>query len=179
MITDEVLNRASRVKLVLMDCDGVLTDGRITLLAEGDEQKSFHVRDGQGIVLLHQAGIRTGIISGRSSHMVERRAAELKIEFVRQGVRNKIRDFEDILKQAQVSSDETAFVGDDIADIALMQRVGFAVTVFDAIEEAKQFAHFITNKQGGMGAVREVTDLILKAQQKWDKILNKYLDREL
>lgn len=179
MITDEVHRRAARVKLVLMDCDGVLTDGRITLLAEEDEQKSFHVRDGQGIVLLHQAGIRTGIISGRTSRLVERRATELGIEFVRQGVGNKIRDFEDILKQAQVAPDETAFVGDDIADIALMQRVGFAVAVFDAVEEAKQCAHFITYKQGGMGAVREITDLILKAQQKWDKILNKYLHKEL
>lgn len=175
MITDDVLSRASRVKLLLMDCDGVLTDGKITLLTDGDEQKSFHVRDGQGIVLLHRAGIKTGIISGRKSQLVERRAKELGIEFFKQGVDDKLSVYESILEETKFLPEEIAFVGDDIGDIILMSHVGFAVAVSDAVAETKQRAHFITENFGGAGAVREITDLILKAQQKWEEVLSGYL----
>jgi 3-deoxy-D-manno-octulosonate 8-phosphate phosphatase (KDO 8-P phosphatase) len=178
MISEDVNMRAARIKLLLMDCDGVLTDGRITLLPNGDEQKTFHVRDGHGIVLLHRAGLRSGIISGRSSSLVERRAKELGIEFVRQGTWNKIEDFEEVLELAGITLEETAFVGDDVTDVPLMLRVGLAVAVGDSAMEVKQIAHLVTNSNGGCGAIREVTDLILKSQLKWDGLMKRYFDLE-
>lgn len=175
MIEQEIISRASNVKLLLMDCDGVLTDGRITLLPNGDEQKTFHVRDGHGIVLLHRAGLRSGIISGRNSSLVERRAKELGIEFVRQGVWNKLDDFEEILDSAKLSSEETAFIGDDVTDIPLLSRVGLSVAVADAVQEVKDKAHYVTLNNGGFGAVRELTDLIIKSKQKWADLMQQYL----
>src|SRR5712692_5160040 len=124
--------RAKRIKLLLMDCDGVLTDGSITLLENGDEQKTFNVRDGHGIVLFHRAGLQTGIISGRTSSAVERRARELGIAYVHQNALDKIKDFEELLALADVSPSEVAFVGDDVTDIPIMQRVVLAVAVADA-----------------------------------------------
>lgn len=174
MIDTDYVEKILKIKLVLMDCDGVLTDGRLTLLPNGDEQKTFHVRDGQGLVLLHRAGLRSGIISGRNSSLVDQRAKELGVEFVRQGVRNKLEDFENILTIAKIRPDETAFIGDDIADIPLLQRVGFAVAVNDAAKEVKKEAHFITGICGGYGAVRELTDLILYTQQKWHIAMKNY-----
>ena len=170
-------NRAQRIKLLLMDCDGVMTDGRIMLLKNGDEQKTFNVRDGHGIVLFHRAGLRTGIISGRSSSFVQKRAWELGMtqEFVWQGCHNKIETFEDVLIRSELELSEVAFIGDDVTDIPIMQRVGFAVAVADAEEETKQAAHYVTERRGGHGAVREVTDLILKAQGKWDDLMKRYL----
>jgi 3-deoxy-D-manno-octulosonate 8-phosphate phosphatase (KDO 8-P phosphatase) len=178
MKNENIKERAAKIKLLLVDCDGVLTDGGITLLPNGDEQKTFNVRDGHGFVLLHRAGIRSGIISGRSSSLVERRAKELGIEFVRQGTWNKLVDFEEVLKQAEVLPEETAFVGDDVTDVPLMLRVGFAVAVADAVLEVKQVAHLITYNKGGAGAVREVTDLIIQSQQKWDDLMKRYFDLE-
>ena len=160
-----IIERARRIKLLLMDCDGVLTDGRIWLTADGEEQKAFHVRDGQGIVLLHRAGVQTGIISGRSSAATERRARELGITFLRQGVTDKIAAFDYVLRQAAVSPDECAYVGDDVGDIEIMGRVGLAVAVADAAEAAKHVAHWVTIAAGGKGAVREVCEAILQAQE--------------
>jgi 3-deoxy-D-manno-octulosonate 8-phosphate phosphatase (KDO 8-P phosphatase) len=171
----EVEKRAARVKLLLMDCDGVLTDGRIILLGADDEQKSFHTRDGHGLVLLHRAGLRSGIISGNKSSAVERRARDLGIAYVRQGTWDKIVEFEEVLKEAGVDDAEAAFIGDDVTDIPLMQRVGLAVAVADAAEEVRGVAHLITQLPGGFGAVREVTDLILKAQGRWAELMRKYI----
>ncbi len=168
--------RAARVKLLLMDCDGVLTDGRIELSASGDEQKSFHTRDGYGLVLLHRAGLRSGIISGRSSKLVERRAQELGITYVRQGTWNKLEDFREVLAEADVKESEVAFVGDDVTDIPLMRRSELAVAVADAVEETRAVAHFVTSLPGGFGAVREVTDLILKAQGRWSELMRRYTE---
>lgn len=171
----EIEKRAARVKLLLMDCDGVLTDGRITLLADGDEQKSFHTRDGHGLVLLHRAGLRSGIISGRTSAAVERRAHDLGIAYVRQGTWDKIVEFEEILAAAGVEEEEAAFIGDDVTDIPLMQRVGLAVAVLDATEETRAAAHYVTQLPGGFGAVREVAELILKAQGRWTELMSRYI----
>jgi 3-deoxy-D-manno-octulosonate 8-phosphate phosphatase (KDO 8-P phosphatase) len=171
----EVEKRAARVKLLLMDCDGVLTDGRITLVGEADEQKSFHTRDGHGLVLLHRAGLSSGIISGNSSSSVERRARDLGITYVRQGTWNKIVDFEEVLKEAGVEESETAYIGDDVTDIPLMQRVGLAVAVSEATLETCAVAHYVTKLPGGFGAVREVTDLILKAQGRWAELMHRYI----
>ncbi|PYS50920.1 MAG: hypothetical protein DMF68_05810 [Acidobacteria bacterium] len=171
----EIERRAARIKLLLMDCDGVLTDGRITLLGKGDEEKSFHTRDGHGIVLLHRAGLQSGIISGRTSTLVERRAVELGMKYVRQGTWNKIQDFEELLKEAGVDETEVAFIGDDVTDIPLMQRSEFAVAVADASFETRSAAHYITSLPGGFGAVREVCELVLKAQGRWADLMKRYI----
>lgn len=171
----DIEKRAAHVKLLLMDCDGVLTDGRITLLADGDEQKSFHTRDGHGLVLLHRAGLSSGIISGRTASSVERRARDLGITYVRQGTWDKSVDFAEVLAAAGVEEEETAFIGDDVTDIPLMQRVGLAVAVADATEETRAAAHHVTQLPGGFGAVREVTELILKAQGRWAELMSRYI----
>ena len=160
-----IAERAKKIKLLLMDCDGVLTDGRLYYSEDGEAMKAFHVRDGQGLVLWHRAGGRSGIISGRSLVLVARRAEELGIEFVRQKSEDKLADFREILAEARVSAEETAFVGDDVADVELMRQVGFAVAVADAVGETKEAAHFVTSLGGGLGAVREVTDLLLRARR--------------
>jgi 3-deoxy-D-manno-octulosonate 8-phosphate phosphatase (KDO 8-P phosphatase) len=167
--------RASRIKLLLMDCDGVLTDGRLWLTPDGDEQKAFNTHDGLGLSLLHRAGLKSGIISGRSSKAITRRAGELKVEFVRQGDRDKIEAFEEVIKLAGVAESEVAFVGDDLTDIPIMQRAEFAVAVADAVEETRSVAHYVTRAKGGHGAVREVIEMILKSQGRWQDLVDKYL----
>jgi len=166
--------RASRIKLLLMDCDGVLTDGRLWLLADGDEHKSFNAHDGLGLSLLHRAGLKSGIISGRSSQVVIRRARELQIEFVRQGDPEKIEAYEEVLRQAAVEENEVAYVGDDLTDIPLMRRAELAVAVADAVEETRSVAHYVTQRKGGRGAVREVIEVILKSQGRWNDLVAEY-----
>lgn len=173
--TTEIERRAARIRLLLMDCDGVLTDGRITLLDDGDEEKSFHTRDGHGLVLLHRAGLQSGIISGRTSRLVERRARELGMKYVRQGTWNKIRDFEELLAEIEIDEREVAFIGDDVTDIPLMQRAELAVAVADAVAETRAVAHYVTRLPGGFGAVREVCELILKAQGRWSELMSRYM----
>jgi 3-deoxy-D-manno-octulosonate 8-phosphate phosphatase (KDO 8-P phosphatase) len=173
---DEVTGRARRIKLLLMDCDGVLTDGRLWLTEDFDEQKVFYARDGQGISLIHRAGLRTGIISGRKSTAVDRRAHDLKIAFVHQFAKDKIKALDQIVAEAGVSLEECAFVGDDLADLPPMRRVGLAVAVADAAEETKQAAHYVTDMKGGRGAVREVCELILRSQGRWDELMKEYFD---
>jgi 3-deoxy-D-manno-octulosonate 8-phosphate phosphatase (KDO 8-P phosphatase) len=167
--------RASHIKLLLMDCDGVLTDGRLWLLEHGDEHKSFNTHDGLGLSLLHRAGLKSGIISGRSSQSVNRRAAELGVEFVRQGDPHKIEAFEQVLRQAGVGENEVAFVGDDLTDIPIMRRAEFAIAVADAVEETRSVAHYVTRAKGGRGAVREVIEIILKSQGRWNVLVDEYL----
>src|SRR6266446_4522063 len=170
----EVERRARRIKLLLMDCDGVLTDGRLELLENGDEQKSFHARDGQGISLFHRAGLKTGIISGRTSSAVERRAQDLEMAYVRQYVKDKVKVLDEILALANVSLHECAYIGDDLADIPVMDRVELSFAVADAAAETKHAAHFVTERKGGHGAVRAVTDLILKAQGRWEELMKRF-----
>ena len=171
---EDVVLRAARVKLLLLDCDGVLTDGRITLVEGGDEQKSFHTRDGHGLVLLHRAGLRSGIISGRTSNLVTRRAKDLGVAFVRQGALDKLEAFESLLSEAGVEASDVAFVGDDVVDIPLMRRSALAVAVADATEDTRAAAHYVTRLPGGFGAVREVCELILKAQGRWEELMKRY-----
>jgi len=170
----DITARARRIKLLLMDCDGVLTDGRLWLTSDGDEQKAFHARDGQGISLLHRAGLQTGIITGRTSSAVDRRAQDLKMSYLRQYAKDKIKALEEILAEAGVTTDECAYIGDDVGDIPVMRRVGLAVAVSDAVEETKQAAQYITALKGGQGAVREVCDLVLKAQGRWDELMERF-----
>jgi 3-deoxy-D-manno-octulosonate 8-phosphate phosphatase (KDO 8-P phosphatase) len=167
--------RASRIKLLLMDCDGVLTDGRLWLLENGDEHKSFNTKDGLGLELLRRSGLRAGIITGRTSTGLARRAQELGIEFLRQGNEQKIAAFEEVLRSAGLKEDEVAFVGDDLSDIPLMRRSELAVAVADAVAETRAAAHYITKAKGGRGAVREVIEIILKSQGRWNDLVEGYL----
>ncbi len=164
-LNEDVIKRAKKVKLLLMDCDGVLTDGRLYYSERGEELKVFHVRDGQGLVNWHQAGFRSGIITGRISKILETRANELGIHFIKQGSKDKLKDFESILIEAEVSSDEVAFIGDDLVDMVLFKKVGFSVAVADAIEILFTEASYITNLNGGLGAVREVVDLLINLKK--------------
>jgi len=170
----EVIERARRIKLLLMDCDGVLTDGRIWLTNDGDEQKAFHARDGQGLSVWHRAGFRSGIVSGRASKAVERRAHELKMNYVHQHAKSKTMALETIINEAGVSADECCFIGDDLGDMGIMQRVGLAVAVADAAEDTKAAAHFVTTRKGGDAAVREVIEVILKSQGRWLELTDRF-----
>lgn len=151
-----------KIKLLLMDCDGVLTDGRLYFSAGGEELKVFHVRDGQGLSTWHKAGFKSGIISGRDAgDIIRKRAEELGIKYVFVKSPDKIADFEKIIADAGVEPSEVAFVGDDIGDLELMKRVGFAVAVADAVDEVREAAQYVTQSKGGHGAIREVTDLLI------------------
>jgi len=161
------LRRARRIKLIVLDVDGVLTDGSIIYSDRGDEIKSFNVKDGFAIRLAEEAGLRTGIISGRNSKLVERRANELGMAFVIQGKEDKKKVFDRLLTQFSLSPDEVCFIGDDLVDLPLLRRAGLGVTVADAPGELIREADWVTSSPGGRGAVREVIELILKAQGRW------------
>jgi 3-deoxy-D-manno-octulosonate 8-phosphate phosphatase (KDO 8-P phosphatase) len=174
-VTDaELQSRAVRIKLFLMDCDGVLTDGRIWILENNDDQKMFHTRDGLGLELLHRAGLQSGIISGRESTAVTRRADRLGMKFVRQGCEEKEQAFAEIVAEARLTNAEVAFAGDDLNDIPLLLQSGLAIAVADAAHETREHAHYVTTARGGHGAVREAIELILKAQGRWDEVVRHY-----
>ena len=179
MATSQLQDRAARITLLLMDCDGVLTDGRIWVLESGEDQKTFHTRDGLGIELLHRAGLKSGIISGRVSGAVERRARGLGMSFIWQGREDKLQAFADTLDQAGVTNEQVAFVGDDLNDIPLMLQSGLAVAVADAAVETREHAHYVTTTRGGRGAIREVVELILKSQGLWEDLVRRYLATDL
>jgi 3-deoxy-D-manno-octulosonate 8-phosphate phosphatase (KDO 8-P phosphatase) len=169
--------RAAHIKVLLMDVDGTLTTGGVTLLstAEGTalEIKTFDAHDGQGLTLARTAGIRTGVITGRASPALHRRAKEMDIEFVYEKQPHKIPAYEEILKKAGVAESEVAYVGDDLPDITVMRRVGLAVAVGDAVPEVKKAAHYVTKAPGGKGAVREAIELILKSKGVWNEVIGK------
>lgn len=166
-VSEDVLTRARKIKLLLMDCDGVLTDGRLYFTETGEAMKVFHVRDGQGLALWHRAGFRSGIITGRDAEKIIRaRADELRMDYLKVLSEDKAKDFADILQDAKISAEEVAYIGDDIGDICLLEKVGLRVAVADAAEEIFSFTIYRTEKAGGYGAVREVIDLLLYAQRK-------------
>ena len=160
----DVKQRAARIKLVIFDVDGVLTDGRLYYGAGGEELKVFHVHDGFGIKSLQGAGLTVAIISGRESAAVTRRMQDLRIEHVFQGDEHKLPIFERLLHKLSIGPEQTACVGDDLPDLPLLQRAGLAVAPANALPALKQAAHHVTVARGGRGAVREVCDLILDAQ---------------
>lgn len=174
MIKSEVAERARRVKLLIVDIDGVMTDGRIVYSIYGDELKFFDVTDGFGISLLNRAGIKTAIITAKKSRIVKMRARDLKIAKAYQGFIDKLIPFDKLLKDFKISTEDICFIGDDLPDIPVLRRVGFAVSVPNALDEVKAIAHYITSKAGGRGAVREVCDILLKSQGKWDEATAKY-----
>jgi 3-deoxy-D-manno-octulosonate 8-phosphate phosphatase (KDO 8-P phosphatase) len=161
-----IRSRAKKIRLLLLDVDGVLTDGRIIIDDRGVETKQFHSRDGQGIALLLRAGIEVGFISARTSAAARRRAKELGVRLVRQGVRDKIQAYNEIKRERGLRDAEIAYVGDDLVDWPLLRRAGLGVCVGDAWRELRPRVHWVTRAFGGAGAVREVADLLLKAQGK-------------
>lgn len=162
--SEQIAERARRVRLLLMDCDGVLTDGRLYFSRDGEELKVFHVRDGQGIVTWHKAGFRSGIISGRTSEPLKLRAEQLGIEYIYLKRKDKLVAFNEVIAAADVSPEEVAYIGDDTPDIEVLDVVGLAVAVNDALDEVKSSAHYVTKTEGGRGAVREIIDLILNSK---------------
>lgn len=175
MTDSELQSRAARIKLFLMDCDGVLTDARIWVLENGEDQKAFNTKDGLGLEILHRSGIKSGVISGRVSSALTRRAEKLRMSYVRQGCDDKQQAFAEIVADAGLTNDEVAFAGDDLNDVPLMVKSGLAIAVADAAVETREHAHYITKARGGHGAVREAVELILKAQDRWDDLVRRYL----
>lgn len=171
----KVLRRAKPVRVLLMDVDGTMTPGEVCLQSFPDgsvaELKIFNAHDGAGIKLASIMGIRTGLITGRDSTATARRAREASMEFVIQGQPKKLEAYKAILVRAGVTDEEVAYVGDDLPDLPIMERAGLSVAVGDAVPEVKRAAHYITSVDGGKGAVREVVELILKAQGKWKKAI--------
>jgi len=169
--------RAKQIKIMLMDVDGTITDGSVTLLSMPDgsalEIKTFDAHDGQGLTLAHTAGIRTGVITGRESAALRRRCRELSIEFVYEKQPHKIAAYEEILKRSGVPESAVAFLGDDLPDLPVMNRVGLAVAVANAAVEVKHAAHYVTKADGGKGAARELVELILKSKGIWESMIDK------
>ncbi len=178
-IPPAVLRRAKKIRVLLMDVDGVLTDGRIYLqsLRDGEaaEMKVFSAQDGAGLKLAHIMGLKTGVITGRDSAATARRAREMEMDFVFQKQPRKLEAFREIVTRAGVKEEEVAFVGDDLPDLPLFQLAGLAVAVANAVPEVKRAAHYVTRRSGGDGAVREVIELIFKAQGRWGEAVPKSL----
>ncbi|WP_442786182.1 3-deoxy-manno-octulosonate-8-phosphatase KdsC [Methylobacter sp. YRD-M1] len=170
-----VLEKAKKLKLLILDVDGVLTDGKLFFDNEGNEYKAFHSRDGHGIKLLRQTGVEVAVISGRKSNSVALRMKNLGIEYVYQGHENKIAAFNEIIEKSGIMPDQAAHVGDDLLDLPIMTRVGLAIAVDDANFVVKQHADWCTTLPGGHGAVREVCDLIMQAQGRFEDVVNAYL----
>jgi len=166
--------KLKKIKLLILDVDGVLTDGRIIFDSNGVESKFFNVKDGHGIKMLQRSGIEVGIISGRESKVVYNRAVELGITQVYQKSLDKMVPYRQMLEATGLSDEQVAFVGDDVIDIPLLKRVGFAAAPADAVNEVLPFAHLVTKNRGGWGAVREICDLIMKAQGTWDTVTSRY-----
>jgi 3-deoxy-D-manno-octulosonate 8-phosphate phosphatase (KDO 8-P phosphatase) len=176
-ISPALKKRAAQIKIILMDVDGTMTDGSVTLLSQPDgsalEIKTFDAHDGQGLTLAHTAGLRTGCITGRESPALLRRAREMKMDFVYMKIALKMPAYEEILQKAGVPDSAVAFIGDDLPDIPLMCRVGLAVAVGDAVPEVKKVAHYTTKALAGRGAVREAIELILKSKGIFEELIDK------
>ena len=165
MINDLVLEKAKQIQLLILDVDGVLTDGKIWLLPDGDETKCFHIQDGLGITHIQKAGIQVAVISGRNSKIVQRRMHELNVAHVFQGVDDKLPVFQTLLKKLNITAKQAAYVGDDFPDIPILKKVGLSIAVNNAVNDVKHLCDWHTHKSGGEGAVREVCDLLLKVRQ--------------
>ncbi|HEX9780109.1 MAG TPA: HAD family hydrolase [bacterium] len=170
----DVAVRASAVRVLVLDVDGVLTDGRIIYADEGDELKHFDVQDGAALVFWHRLGLKSAIISGRKSRLVKRRAKEMRVDAVIQGKLQKRAAYEQVLKRFRAQPDEVCVIADDLMELPMLRRSGLAVAVPGAAPEVKAVSHYVTSRPGGAGAVREVVELILKAKGLWDEILKRY-----
>lgn len=170
----DLISRCRPIELILSDVDGVLTDGGVIFDNQGIEIKRFHIRDGLGIKLWQRAGHQFGLVTGRASHIVQLRAVELGVELVRQGVDDKLPAVKQILTQLRLRPEQVCYAGDDLPDLPVLRHVGLAAAVADGCEELHSAAHYVTKAHGGRGALREIIEMILKAQDRWDDVLRKY-----
>ena len=174
VLKEEVVEKIRKIKLLILDVDGVLTDGGIFYNDEGGETKRFDVKDGHGIKLAIASGIDVALVSARESKAVQYRAENLGIKLVYQGIRDKVRAIEEIMEKKSLKPDEIAYVGDDLVDLKVIKRVGFSAAVQDASKDVLDRADYITVRPGGRGAVREVVEVLLKSQDKWDGAIRQY-----
>ena len=172
MKTDD---RATKVKLLLFDVDGVLTDGKILMHADGSESKTFDIKDGTGIVWAQRAGLTVGILSARNSAATSQRAAQLGITLIHQGVKSKLETYDQIADSLMLEDEQVAYMGDDVLDLPVLLRVGLAAAPADAVEGVRSRVHWVSRCQGGAGAARELIELILRAQDRWDSLVASYL----
>lgn len=169
-------SRLKNIRLLLLDVDGVLTDGRIVFDSNGVETKAFDVKDGHGLKMVQRAGVKVGLLTGRTSEVTRIRAQELGIDLVIQGAKDKLAPYLEILKTEGLSDAEVAYVGDDVVDLPVLRRVGFAATVSDAVDEVKPAVHYIASRAGGRGAVREICDLLLRGAGLWEGATVRYFE---
>lgn len=177
-MSDALLAKAGRIRLLLFDVDGVLTDGTVIMHADGSESKGFNIRDGAAIVFAQRAGLTVGLLSARSSGATAHRAAQLAVRIVEQGVRSKLKAYEQIARDARLADDEIAYMGDDLLDLPVLGRVGLSAAPADAAADVRGCVDWVSAQAGGRGAVRELIELVLRAQQRWDDVLRQYAPRE-
>ena len=173
------MQRAEKIKLVLFDVDGVLTDGKLLLQADGSESKQFDIKDGTGIVLAQRAGLKVGFLSARVSPPTQHRAAQLGVTLVHQGVSSKIETYEHIVDELLLEDEAVAYMGDDIVDLPVLSRVGLAAAPADAAPDVRARVHWVSRAPGGCGAARELIELILRAQRAWESVLLEYLGQRV
>ena len=173
--TVDAFGRAQKIRMIIFDVDGVLTDGGVYIGAEGELFKAFNIKDGMGIALWQRAGLKTAIITGRTSKMLEQRAVELHITEFRQGCIDKRDAYKEIKEKHSLTDEEIAYIGDDLIDLPVMLQVGLAAAPADAVVDVRDRAHFVACKTGGHGAVREVLEFIMKSQGLWRDIVNTFL----
>jgi 3-deoxy-D-manno-octulosonate 8-phosphate phosphatase (KDO 8-P phosphatase) len=175
-MAEDLAARAKRIKLMLFDVDGVLTDGRVAVHSDGSESKSFFIRDGIALVWAQRAGIKVGLLSARNSPTTPHRAAQLGITIVYHGVTSKLATYEQILREHDLQDDQVSYMGDDVVDLAVLSRAGVSAAPADCVDEVRILAQWVSTKRAGEGAVREFTEMILRAQGLWEKIVDGYLN---
>jgi 3-deoxy-D-manno-octulosonate 8-phosphate phosphatase (KDO 8-P phosphatase) len=177
-MNDALLAKAGRIRLFLFDVDGVLTDGTIVMHADGSESKGFNIRDGAAIVFAQRAGLTVGLLSARSSGATAHRAAQLAVRIVEQGVKSKLKAYEQIARDVRIADDEIAYMGDDLLDLPVIVRVGLSAAPADAAAEVRERVDWVSSQAGGRGAARELIELVLRAQQRWDDVLRQHVSQE-
>jgi 3-deoxy-D-manno-octulosonate 8-phosphate phosphatase (KDO 8-P phosphatase) len=168
-----VQDRARRIRLLLFDVDGVLTDGVVMMHADGSESKGFHIKDGAAIVWAQRAGVQVGLLSARSSGATTHRAAQLAVRIVHQGVTSKAAAFDQILKSSGLAEEAVSYMGDDLLDLPVLERAGLSAAPADAAPEVRQGVHWVSSAVGGRGAARELIELVLRAQGRWDEVVDR------
>jgi 3-deoxy-D-manno-octulosonate 8-phosphate phosphatase (KDO 8-P phosphatase) len=170
--------KASKIKLLLFDVDGVLTDGKILLHADGSESKQFDIKDGTGIIWAQRAGLTVGLLSARTSAATGQRAAQLGVTLVHQGVASKLESYEQIIDSLLLDDEQVAYMGDDVLDLPVLIRVGLATAPADAVADVRSRVHWVSSARGGQGAARDLIEVILRAQGRWDALLAEYVEEQ-
>ena len=175
LIHDAIIAKAKKIKLLILDVDGVMTDNRLVYSDDGIESKSFYTRDGHGMVMLQKSNVEIGIITGRKSQLVSNRMSDLKVKHVYQGVPDKLPTFLKLVEELDINLEEIAYIGDDILDLPILMRIGLAITPSDGDDEVKARVDYISKFEGGKGCVREVCEIIMRSQGSWQKQMDFYL----